>query len=183
MTRHGPWHIRAQKSIYQDPWISVRIDEVIRPDGAPGIHSVIQIKKGVNVVALDGEGMVYLTEEFHYGVGRVTIEAVSGGMEPDESPLEAARRELREELGLEAEVWHDLGLVDPFTANVVSPTRLFLARGLRHLDRRPEGTELIKPVHLPLDRAVAMVMEGAITHGPTCVNLLKIWLRQTSGAN
>lgn len=176
MTPHGPWRILKTNAIYQDPWIRVRVDDVLRPDGKPGIHSVITIKPGINVVALDERGHVYLTEEFHYAVGRVTIEAVSGGIEPGEEPQTTARRELREELGLDADGWQDLGVVDPFTANVVSPTRLYLATGLRFLESAPEGTELIRPMHVPLADAVAMVLDGRITHGPTCVNLLKTWI-------
>jgi ADP-ribose pyrophosphatase len=177
MTPHGPWTILKSNAIYQDPWVAVRVDDVLRPDGKPGIHSVIRIKSGVNVVALDDERHVYLAAEFHYGVGRVTIEAVSGGIEDGETPAATARRELREELGIDAEMIHDLGMVDPFTANVISPTRLFLATSLRHVESRPEGTELIRRVRLPLAEAVAMVLDGRITHAPTCVNLLKTWLR------
>ena len=177
MTPHGPWRIVRQHSIYQDPWIAVRVDDVIRPDGNAGIHSVITIKPGVNVLALDHDGNVYLTEEFHYGVGRVTIEAVSGGIEPDEDALTTACRELREELGIESDEWQDLGMVDPFTANVVSPTRLFLATSLRFLESAPEGTELIRHFKAPLRDAVNMVLAGAITHGPTCVVLLKTWIQ------
>lgn len=176
MTPHGPWKILKSNAIYQDPWIAVRVDDVLRPDGKPGIHSVISIMPGVNVVALDERGHVYLTEEFHYGVGRVTIEAVSGGIESGEDALAAARRELGEELGIDADDWQDLGMVDPFTANVVSPTRLFLARSLRLRESEPEGSELIRQVHVPLAEAVAMIFDGRITHAPTCVNLLKTWL-------
>jgi|SRR5581483_11447234 len=174
MRPHGPWQIVQTREIYRDPWIDVRVDDVIRPDGKPGIHSIIQIKPGVSVLALDDERYVYLTEEFHYAVGRVTLEAVSGGRDAREEPLAAARRELREELGLLADAWTDLGEVDPFTSNVVSPTRLFLAETLRHVTDAPEGTEQIRRVRVPLDTAVAMVWDGRITHAPSCVLILKV---------
>jgi ADP-ribose pyrophosphatase len=173
MQAHGPWKIVRSHDIYKDPWIDVRWDDVIRPDGRPGIHSVIRLKPGVTVLALDEEGAVYLTEEFHYAVGRVTLEAVSGGIDPDEDAPAAARRELREELGIEAARWLDLGSVDPFTTNVVSPTGLFLAQGLTFLDSAPEGTEQIRCVKLPFPEAVAMVLDGRISHSPTCVVILK----------
>src|SRR4051812_2768748 len=127
MQQHGPWQIVQSQEIYRDPWISVRVDDVIRPDGKPGIHSVIHVKAGVTVLAVDAERHAYLAEEFHYGVGRVTLEGVSGGNDPPETFLDTARRELREELGIVAERWTELGAVDPFTSNVVSPTRLYLA--------------------------------------------------------
>jgi ADP-ribose pyrophosphatase len=173
MIERGPWKIVQSREVYRDPWIAVRVDDVIRPDGKPGIHSIIYVKAGACVLAMDTERNVYLTEEFHYGVGRVTLESVSGGSEPDEPPLTTAQRELREELGIVAATWTDLGVVDPFTANVVSPTRLFLAEGLSFVETAREGTELIRCVRVPLAEAIRMVWDGRITHSPTCVLLLK----------
>ena len=120
---------------------------------------MIRLKSGVTVLALDETGHVYLTEEFHYAVGRVTLEGVSGGIEPGEDAPATARRELREELGIEAMNWLDMGCVDPFTTSVVSPTQLYVARGLTFVACAPEGTEQIRCVKLPLSEAVAMVFE------------------------
>jgi ADP-ribose pyrophosphatase len=181
MRAHGPWQIVQERPIYRDPWIDVRVDDVIRPDGRPGIHSVIQLKPGVSVLALDAQRHVYLTEEFHYAVGRVTLETVSGGRDAGEEPLSAAQRELREEIGIMAEQWTDLGVVDPFTANVVSPTRLFLAEDLRFVAEAPEGTEQIRRVRVSLDQAAAMAWDGRITHAPSCVLILKAWCLRATG--
>ncbi|MHB8897483.1 MAG: NUDIX domain-containing protein [Thermoguttaceae bacterium] len=183
MKPHGPWKIFASKQVYHDPWIDVRRDDVIRPDGREGTHSVVEMKPGVCVAALDDEGFVYLTDEFHYAVGRNSLEGVSGGIEPGETPLETARRELEEELGLRAEEWTDLGSVDPFTTIIVSPTQLYLAQRLSPGVAQPEGTELIARVRLPLAEAVAGVVDGRITHGPTCVLLLKLALRWPGALN
>jgi ADP-ribose pyrophosphatase len=173
MKQHGPWQIVHEELVYADPWIRVRKDDVIRPDGRPGIHTVINLKPGVSVLALDEERNAYLTEEFHYGVGRVTLEVVSGGCEATEDPLCSAQRELQEELGIIADQWDDLGICDPFTANVVSPTRLYLARRLQFGSTAPEGTEQIRCVKMPFDEVVAWVMESRITHAPSCLAILK----------
>jgi ADP-ribose diphosphatase len=171
--QHGPWIIRASQEVYKDPWIEVRKDEVIRPDGADGTHCVVSMKPGVSVLPLDDQGFVHLTEEFHYGVGRTTIETVSGGIEPSEDARGTAARELEEELGIRARRWTDLGMVDPFTSIVVSPTGLFLARDLSFVDTAPEGTEQIHPVKIKLAEAVDWVISSKITHGPSCVLILK----------
>ena len=92
---HGPWQIVESHEVYHDPWLNVRKDDVIRPDGQPGTHSVVNLKPGVCVLAIDDQNHAYLTEEFHYGIGRVTVEAVSGGIEPGEESLKTAKRELR----------------------------------------------------------------------------------------
>ena len=118
---YGPWQILNTTEVYADPWLKVRKDDVIRPVGNPGTHSVVTIKHGVCVLAFQDD-TIYLTKEFHYAVGRVTLEAVSGGREAHEPAIECAQRELAEELGISAATWTELTTVDPFTASVVSPT-------------------------------------------------------------
>ncbi|MCA9120341.1 MAG: NUDIX hydrolase [Planctomycetaceae bacterium] len=176
--QHGPWKILESREVYRDPWTRLRRDEVIRPDGEPGSYSVLDLKPGVSVLAIDEQDNAYLTEEFHYGVGRVTIEAVSGGIEAGEEAHATAQRELQEELGIQAARWTDLGLVDPFTANVVSPTRLFLAESLSIGKPNLEGTEQIRCVRVPFKRVVEMAMTGVITHAPSCVLILKVALKR-----
>jgi ADP-ribose diphosphatase len=175
--QHGPWQIVESREVYRDPWTRLQRDEVIRPDGQPGTYCVVNLKPGVSVLAIDDEDNVYLTEEFHYGVGRITIEAVSGGIEDGEQPLATAQRELQEELGIEAKQWTDLGTVDPFTANVVSPTQLYLARSLTFGSPNLEGTEQIRCIKLPLQQVMQMTLTGKITHAPSCVLILKVALQ------
>src|SRR5690606_11398578 len=155
---------------------SVRRDEVIRPDGSDGSYATVRIKPGVCVVAVDDQGRVHLTEEFHYAVGRITIEGVSGGIEPGDTAIETAHRELIEELGITAEQIHSLGTTDAFSATIDSPTALFVATGLTLGCPQPEATELIRPVVMPLDEAVQGVLSGVITHSPTCIVLLRLAL-------
>ncbi|MBC8354912.1 MAG: NUDIX hydrolase [Planctomycetes bacterium] len=177
--QHGPWQIIDSHEVYRDPWTSLRRDEVIRPDGQPGSYSVVDLKHGVSVLAIDDEDNAYLTEEFHYGVGRVTIETASGGIEIGEDAFATAKRELREELGIEADQWTDLGTVDPFTANVVSPTRLYMARSITIGRQELEGTEQIRCVKIPFQQVVQMVMTNEITHAPSCVLILKVALKRS----
>jgi len=181
MKAHGPWKIVATRDVHRDPWMHVTQDQVIRPDGRPGTFSVVRIQAGVSVLALDADGQAYLTEEFRYAVGRPTLEVVSGGINAGEPPADAARRELREELGIEAADWTELGVVDPFTSMLLSPARLFLARGLRFGAPEREGTEQIRCVPMPLGEAVAATLDGRITHAPSCVLILKVDLLRRAG--
>jgi ADP-ribose pyrophosphatase len=173
MRHNGPWQIHDTREVYRDPWVRVQQDQVTRPDGQPGTFCVVHIQPGVTVLAVDGAGRAQLAEEFHYAVGERTLEAVSGGVDDGEAPAAAARRELKEELGIEAAEWTDLGRVDPFTSMVLSPARLFLARGLTFGPTDREGTEIIRRVEMPLAEAVAAVMAGRITHAPSCTVILK----------
>ena len=175
MRKHGPWTIQQSREMYADAWLRVLRDEVIRPDGAPGSYATVQLKAGVCVVAVDEQRNVHLTKEFHYAVGRVTIEGVSGGIEENESPQRAAQRELAEELGWHAAKWTHLGQIDPFTSSIHSTVDLYLAEDLRPCALEPEGTEIIEAVTMPLASAIQLIGHE-ITHAPTCVALLQISL-------
>ncbi len=178
MKPYGPWKITDTQEIYQDSFVTLKVDQVIRPDGLPGQHVVVGIKPGVCVLALDDQSNVHLTKEFHYAVGRDSVEAVSGGIEPGEDPDITAVRELQEELGLKSRRMTYLTTLDPFTSCMVSPTRLYLATDLMEVADDPEGTEQIETVVMPLVDAVQKVLRGEITHAPTCVLLLRAQLEQ-----
>lgn len=173
MKQHGPWKIKSSEVKYQNPWIEVREDQVIRPDGKDGIYGVINMKHGVSVLAMGDEEYVYLTDEFQYAVGEQSVETVSGGIDKDEDPLVAAKRELKEETGIEADEWIYLGKVDPFTSVINSFAMIYLARKLHFSDRNHEGTETLKIHRVKFEEVINMVMTDKITHAQSCVLILK----------
>ncbi len=181
--KHGPWTVESSERLYADEFAQVWVDEVSRPGVEPSRRVTMRMKPGVAVLALDGEGFVHLVETFRYAVGKSSVEVVQGGAEGDEEPLRAARRELKEELGIEAESWVDLGLVDAITSQVYSPARLFLARGLTYGEPETESTESLKPLKVKFEEAVRMVLDGEITQGLSCVLILKarLFLENESG--
>lgn len=172
--KNGPWIIKDTIPKYKNPWIEVKEDQVIRPDGKSGIFGIVNMKAGISVLPLDDNGFVYLTDEFHYAIEKDSIEVVSGAIDENEKPIAAAKRELEEELGIQADEWTDLGIVNPFTTVIKSPAYLFLARKLKFTESNQEETENIKLVKVKFEEAVKMVMESKITHGPSCVVILKV---------
>jgi len=171
--KHGPYTIKGSERLYKDHFVEFRVDDVVKPDGKPGNYATLRMLPGVSVVALDDEGFVYLVKMFRYAVGRESVEAVTGGVEEGESEEEAARRELREEVGIVADELLDLGLVDAVTSQVFSPSRVYLARGLKFTETDREEAERMETVRLPLDEAVEMVMDGRITQATTGVLIMK----------
>lgn len=171
--RVGPYRISESREIYRNPWISVREDRVLRADGTPGVFGVVEMKPGSSVLALDRNEDVFLIREFKFGVERETLELISGAIDEGESPLDAARRELREEAGVEARRWVDLGVVDPFTTVIRSPNYLFLALDLHQVERRLDPGEVLEPARVPFAEALRMVMSSEITHAASCTLLLK----------
>lgn len=173
MKNNGPWKIKNSQEKYKNQWICVREDQVIRPDGEDGIFGVVEMVPGVSALPLDEEGFVYLAEQFRYSLGERSIEAACGGIDEGENPLEAAKRELKEELGIEADEWIELGIVNPFTTVVRSLASLYLVKKLRFGRADLDATEGINIIKVKLADAVKMVMESKISHGPSCVLILK----------
>jgi len=171
--KHGPWTIVESEQKYRHKLVEVREDQVIKPDGTPGTYATVKVKAGVSVLALDEDGMVRLAKEFRYAIGRYSLEVVGGAIEGGEQPVEAARRELREEMGIEADEWVELGQVDPLTSIIDSPSTLFLARNLTFREKKQEGSERIEVVKLSMDDAMSMVIDSRITHGTSCVLILR----------
>lgn len=173
MKTNGPWKIKNTKVVYQNPWIKVREDQVIRPDGKDGIFGVVEMIPGVSVLPMDDKGYVYLTCEFHYAIENDTIEVASGAIDENEEPLNAAKRELLEELGIEAQDWTDLGRIDSFTTVVNSPAQMYLARKLTFRQADPEESEQIEMVKMKFEDAVKMVMDSEITHAGSALLIMK----------
>lgn len=171
--RKGPWQVEASSQKYKNDWLEVIEDKVIRPNGEPGTFATVKLKPGVSILPIGDDDDVYLTSEYRYAIEQKSIEVVSGATEADEAPEMAARRELREELGIEAGSWVDLGTVDPLTSILWSPARLFLAKGLSFFEPQTDDSEIIEMVRMKLSEAVDMVMDSRITHAPSCVLILK----------
>ncbi len=171
--KRGQWTVLDSAVQYSNPWITVREDRVIQPDGQEGAFGVAEMKPGVSVLPIDDDGTVYLVRVYRYTLDRECLEALAGGVEDDEDLQDAARRELREEAGIEAADLIDLGVVDQLTEVVVSPDHLFLARGLSFTRPDQEETEDIERVAVPLAQAVEWAYDGTISHAASVVLILK----------
>ena len=172
--KKGPWIVTDTTVVYKNPWIQVIEDKVVQPDKKEGIFGVVHMKSGVSVLALDENGYVYLTKQYQYALEKKSLEAINGGIDKDETKLDAAKRELQEEAGITAKEWIDFGFIDPFTSVVSSVNYMFLARNLQFVANNPEGTEQIEIIKVPLEEAIQMVMDNTITHGATTTLLLKV---------
>ena len=179
--KNGDWTIKKTEEKFRGDFFTVFKDAVVRPDGKDGEYDTVHFPPGVGVLALDGEGFVYLVRQFRYVVGRMSLECIAGTTEDGEDALASAKREAREELGIEAETWTDLGQVDLDTSIVKNVVNLFLAENLTIGESKSEGTEQIELVKIKLSEAVERVMNGEITHAISCALILKANQKMENG--
>jgi 8-oxo-dGTP pyrophosphatase MutT (NUDIX family) len=180
-TPNGPWIRRSRHVAYENPWVTVWHDEVDRPDGSPGIYGVVHfVASAVGVVVLDDDDRVLLVGQHRYTLDAYSWEIPEGGVPAGESPLDGARRELREETGVEANDWREL-LRFHLSNSITDETGvLFAARALRHGQPDPDPTEELTIRWMPFDEAMAMIADGRITDALTIMALQRIALDRLS---
>lgn len=168
------WLTRSSTTVYENPWIRVREDEVDRPDGAPGIYGVVEVRNdAVFVVPVTDDDEVVLVEVGRYTTGVLSLEVPAGGSDGQE-PLLAARRELREETGLAADRWELLASMFALNGICHAPEHVFLARGLRPADEPTEQAEegITAVRNVPWSQVLGLVADGTITDGETVAALM-----------
>src|SRR5215211_6451277 len=98
----NPWLTVSSRQVYDNSWISVREDQVIRPDGEPGIYGAVHYKNTAVGILPFEDGEIYLVGQYRYVLERYSLEIPEGGCPEGEDVLAAAQRELEEETGLRA---------------------------------------------------------------------------------
>lgn len=169
------WETFEVRTVYENAWIKVEHRDVITPTGTPGIYGVVRFKnKAIGIVPVDDNGYIYLVGQFRYPLGEYSWEIPEGGGLLEHDPLDAAKRELKEETGLVATFWERIGRIH--TSNSVTDEEgfIYLARGLSQEQAAPEETEDLQVRRLPLRDAVDMVMNGEITDSLSMCGILMV---------
>jgi 8-oxo-dGTP pyrophosphatase MutT (NUDIX family) len=169
----NPWTTLSSRVYYENPWIRVREDQVLRPDGLPGIYGVVEFKnRAVGVVPVEDDGSVWLVGQYRYPLQAYSWEIPEGGCPDSESPEATALRELREETGLTA------GRIElvarSHLSNSVSDELgyLFRATDLTPGKDDPEGTERITVRRFAWSEVCRMLKAGEITDSLSVMALL-----------
>jgi len=181
VVRSGPWARRSRTVAYANPWLTVWHDEVTRPDGEPGIYGVAHFANlAAGVLVLDADDRVLLVGQHRYTLDAYSWEIPEGGVPDGEGPLDGARRELREETGVEAAEWHELARLHLSNSVTDEAAILFLATGVTHGAADPDGTEDLTVRWVPFTDALAMTLDGRITDAMSVVAIQRAALARVA---
>ncbi len=157
-------------------------DTVTLPNGGESVREYVKHLGAVCVVPITEKGEVILERQYRYAVGETLVEIPAGKLDSaDEDPLEAAKRELREETGAVADEMIDMGVYYGSPAIMGEKIQMYMARGLRFGENDLDKDEFLEVFTLPLDEAVEMVLRGEIPDGKTQAALLRAKLMLERG--
>lgn len=167
------WPVTGSRIAYENTWIRVVEDDVIHPNGKPGLYGVMELRQpAVFVVAVNDRDEVLLETVDRHTVG-LSIEVPAGGSD-GEDLLAAAQRELYEETGYVAEHWRAIGSMNALNGVCRAAEHVFLAQGLsRSSDGADAVTEGISGVSwVPWPDLIRMIAAGEILDGESLASLL-----------
>lgn len=171
----GGWIRLSEDVVYENPWIKVTHEDVLRPNQTSGIYGVVHFKSNaVGIVPIDAAGNTWLVRQSRYTLDCFTWEIPEGGSPLGESPLATAKRELQEEVGLEADDWKQIMSMHLSNSVTDEIGYLFIARQLREVEQSLEDTEDITVKKMPLKEAFSMVMTGEITDALSVAALMHV---------
>ena len=182
-----PWRTLTSREVYRNRWMHVRQDDVVRPDGSTGIYGVVTLAGGAGVLAFVDADHVLLVRQRRYVTGQVTWEMPTGGIDPGETPEQAAVRELAEETGYRAGRLRHLNSHTTSKSVVDEWAHLFVAEDLTPLPAEEAGalvhddSEVITHAVVPWERLLGWVLDGTVVDAMTIVAVLLVDRERRAG--
>lgn len=174
----GGWTELSREEVYDNPWIRVTESKVLNPNGGKGIYGVVHFKNlAIGVIPVDDEDYTWLVGQDRFPFdGKFTWEIVEGGGPVEVDPVESARRELLEEVGLKAENWQLIQEMDLSNSATTEKALIYLATGLSSHEAQPDETEQLQVKRIPVEQAIDMVLSGEIVDSLSVAGLLRLKL-------
>ena len=169
----SPIIVKKEEKVYSSHVLDVFKNAVIKSDGKESVFSSARIRDGVSVLPIDEKGYAYLIDGYYFGIKKRLTATVSGGIDNGEKPLHAAKRELKEELGIEAKEWISIGRIVRIPSIVSCSASLFVAKNLRFGNPHREPDEDIRMVKMKFSKAFEMVLKNRILDECSSTLILK----------
>lgn len=177
--------VATSETLYVGKIFALRADEVRMPGGATARREIVEHYGAVAVVAIDDDGDIVLVYQYRHAFGRRLWELPAGLLDlGGEPPHVTAARELAEEAGLAADTWRTLVDLDSAPGFSDESVRVFLATGLRDVDRPEAHHEEadLTVQRFALDDAVAKVYSGEIVNAISVAGILAAHAMPDAGA-
>jgi len=168
----SPFTIIGSRVAWDCPWYAVRQDDLILPDGRPGVYNVIDKCHAVWIVPVTPQGEIVLIHNYRHTLGEWCWELPAGGIKAGQTPLEAAQAELNEEIGGTAANWRFLLRAATMNGLGNELGYFYLATGVALGPTHHEPTEVMTLHPLPLAEAVRMARAGQINAALSIAALL-----------
>jgi ADP-ribose pyrophosphatase YjhB (NUDIX family) len=175
----------ASRVVYRNPWLTLREDEVERPDGSRGIYSVVEKPDFALIIPMERDGF-HLVEQYRYPTGRRMWEFPQGTFPAGErgEPDALARKELEEETGIRAGSLHRLGFLHCAHAISGQGFHVYLATDLHHGTARREVEEQdMRQNWVSRGNFEDMVRRGVITDDSTVAAYMLLRLNEHAPGN
>jgi len=169
----------AAETVFSGRLLEVRRDKVRLPNGDEATREFVVHPGAVLIVPVQDDGRLVLERQFRYPVGRVMLEFPAGKIDPGESPLATAQRELREEAGYTAEFWTKLGTLHPEIGYSTEFIDMYEARGLAFVGASLDDGEFLDVVTMSEDELLVTYDCGGFTDAKSIAALFA-W-RRTQG--
>lgn len=160
--------------VYDGPLLKVYHDTVKLPNGRESGRDLIHHLGAVCIIPVNEKKEIYIEHQFRYPLNREIVELPAGKLDyKEEDPLEAAKRELREETGITAGNWKFIGLYHPAAAYTDEKIHMYIATDLTQGERDLDEDEFLTVEPVAMEKLKQMVLDGEITDGKTQVGILK----------
>lgn len=174
----NPWKTLNSRMVYESPWIKITRSDVINPAGNPAEYSWVHFKNlAIGVVPLDDQKNTWLVGQYRYPINQYSWEIPEGGGPLSNDPIESARRELREETGIEAKKITEFMRLHLSNSATDELSICYLASQLSFYESQPEESEMLQVKKISLKEAFSWVMKGKITDAISVAAIQKLhWL-------
>ena len=184
-SKPSPWQKTGSRVVYDSGWMQVIEDAVVTPTGSQSTYSIFKLRNGVFIFAIDEHQRVHVIRGYRYPLQAWVWEVPGGGIDDGCTPLQAAQQELREELGLQAADWQEIGQIHGSVSGHTDDRQfVFVAKDLQEVTGGKQAEEAIDAAaDISFDELFAAVRDGAIADAQSvaAIMYLRLWLdRQQS---
>ncbi len=161
------------ETLYKGKVVTLRLDKVQLENNNTAMREIVCHNGGSCVIAMNDQKEIYLIKQYRHAFEKEILELPAGKLEIGEDPFEAAKRELKEETGIQAENYYDLGVSLPTVGYCSEKIYIYGATKLTQQEQSLDPDEFVTLIKLPFEQCVSMVMSGEIEDAKTVIGILK----------